>query len=156
MAIEYSQVANPTINKSFRGEDINFKINDAQLPSRNKSQIQMQVVKATNQAVLQSRTMTPKPMMRNVLDHKIKYEEDCCCEDGSLDNIAYRNPQTQMNKSNKATITTLQDVKLNKGTSKLNYQTQKALDMIKKMEDMEAKYSNDYSMEDDQSMSEDD
>jgi hypothetical protein len=156
MAIEYSQVANPTINKSFRGQDINFKINDAQLPSRNKSQIQMQVVKATNQAALQSRTMTPKPQMRNILDHKLKYEEDCCCEDGSLDNITYRDPQTQFNKTNKATIATLQDIKLNKGTAKLNYQTQKAMAMIKEMEDMKAKYSNDYSMEDDESMSEED
>lgn len=152
MAIQYSQVANP----SMVSKDTNFKINDAQLPSRSKAQVQMQVLQAPNQSALQARMNTPKPQMRNILDHKIKYEEDCCCEDGSLDNIAYRNPQTQFNKSNKATIATLQDVKLNKGTSKLNYQTQKALDMIKKMEDMEAKYSNDYSMEDDQSMSEDD
>lgn len=156
MAIEYSQVANPTINKSFRGQDINFKINDAKLPSRNKSQIQMQVVKAPNQAALQSRTMEKKPQMRNMLDHKLKYEEECCCEDGSMDNITYRNPRTQSDKSNKATMDTLKDVMLGKGIAKLNYQTPIALAKIKEYEDLEAKYSYDYSMEDDTSMSEED
>ena len=152
MAIQYSQVANPNMTS----KDTNFKINDAQLPSRSKAQVQMQVVKTPNQSALQARMNTPKPQMRNILDHKLKYEDDCCCEDGSLDNITYRNPRTQSDKSNKATIDTLKDVMLNKGIAKLNYQTPNALAMIKKYEDLESKYSNDYSMEDDDSMGEDD
>lgn len=150
MAIKYSQVANPNMTSM----DTNFKINDAQLPSRSKAQVQMQVVKAPNQSALQCRLNTPKPQMRNILDHKLKYEDDCSCEYG-LDNITYRNPRTQSDKSNKATIDTLQNVMLNKGLAKLNYQTPDALAMIKKYEDLEAKSPNDYSMENDTSSNED-
>ena len=145
MAIQYSQVANP----SMVSKDTNFKINDAQLPSRTKAQVPAQVVKSPNQSALQARMNTPKSQFRNMLDHKVKYEDDCgCCDDGSLDNITYRDPNMA---KNKATIDTLKDVKLNKGLSKLSYQTQKALDMIAERE----KYMQESSIEEDDSMSED-